>query len=168
MKRFIICLIFILSESGCNIVHAETKLIRQRLTDTDFYISIPPDFNMNRVEGSDFVIYYFNPVDTVSTDTFSFGLYFGNYPSNFKQIVQNCNKEAFDAFFLTKVCKWDIYNCNDNYLIQTIIENENINVDKEFIIMRSDEKIHAFGNSKKKEDINFILEIFSTFAKEDK
>lgn len=166
MKRFIVCLIIILSELDCTIVHAETKLINQQLADTDFYISIPSDFNVRRVEGSDFVVYYFNPATHI--DTFSFGLYIGNFPSGFKQPDEYCIKEMLEGNLQTKICKWDIYSCNDEYFIETIVENGDINADKELVILRSDEKIHAFGNSKKRDGINFILEIFSTFGKENK
>lgn len=168
MTRIIISLIIILSIPDCHIAQAETKLIRQTLTDTTFYISLPPDFCIKRVEGSDFVVYYFNPADTTHRDTFSFGLYIGNFPSGFKQSDEHCNKEVLIGNLLAKPCKWGIYHCNDHYFIETIIENGDINTGEEWPILRSDEKIHAFGNSKKKEDLDTILEIFSTFGKENK
>lgn len=161
MIKFIVCLIIILGKPGSHIVHAETKLIRQKLTDTNFYISIPPDFNVSRVEGADFVVYYFTPEDTTHIDTFSFGLYIGNFPSGFKQPDEYCNKEILEGNLLTKVCKWDIYSCNDDYFIETVVEN----TDKELLILRSDEKIRAFGSSSKREDLDFIMKIFSTLNK---
>ena len=81
------------------------------------------------VEGTDFVVYYFNPADTTHIDTFSFGLYIGNFPSGFKQPDEYCTKEMLEGNLLTEVCKWEIYSCDDECFIETIVENGDISAD---------------------------------------
>ena len=169
--KFIIYLLILLCDLGCFFAGAETSLVRQRLGDTNFCISIPSDFEVGRREGMDFTVYYFNSTDTVSKSKFSFGIYFGNHPSIYKKAGEECDVKTIEAKLLNKPCEWIVYSCDDSYFIETVIDKNDsdyVELDEDThgegaILLISENKIHLFGESNKIEDIDLILEIFSTF-----
>ena len=172
MFWFFLSLFCILS---CFATGAETSLVRQRLGNTKFYISIPSDFEINRKEGLDFTVYYFNLTDTISKGGFSFGLYFGSHPSSYKKACEECDVKTIEAKLLNKPCEWTIYSCDDSYYIETVIkknDSDYVELDEDVhgegtILLISENLIHAFGYANKTNDIDLILKIFSTFEEGD-
>ena len=168
------CFLISLYNLSCFIVSAETSLIRQQLGNTNLYISIPSDFDVRKTEGMDFTVYYFNSADTISKENFSFGLYFGDHPSSYKRVCEKPNTDTIEGKLINKPCKWVIYSCDDSYFIETVIQKNDsdfVELDEDVhgkgtVLLISNNKIHAFGNSDKKEDLDLILDFFSTLEEE--
>ena len=76
----------------------------------------------------DFTVYYFNSNDTVAGDKFSFGLYFGNHPSDHKKICEECDVEVFEGELINKPCKWTIYCDEDSYFIEIVVQKNDSNI----------------------------------------
>jgi len=167
-------LLILLGATNYFAVNQEVVLIKQQLGNTGYYISIPSDFEISKTGGMDFTVYYFNSIDTLEAEQFSFGLYMGDYPSDYKRVCKECDTEVFEGELINKPCKWIIYRDEDSCFIETIIQkndsnivNLGVNMDgKESYILISENKIRAFGKSYKKEDLDLILKIFSTLTVE--
>jgi hypothetical protein len=151
---FTICLFTIFAcerkQSKKTIDTFKSTLIEKQLPNTKFFISIPADYFIREQEGPDFSLYYFLPTDTLKPSKYSGGLYLGYAPSEFQP--DSCKAYIQKSVILKSNREWTINNCKEGYTIQTIVSD---NKD-------SGLKIHAFGNSKNKEDINKVLKIFST------
>lgn len=53
------------------------SLTEKRVGETEYYISLPPNFSIRETEGPDFSVYYFYLTDTTLKPNFGGGLYFG-------------------------------------------------------------------------------------------
>ena len=132
-------------------------LKENKLGNTGFCISIPNAYKVDESIGPDFNVYYFYPADTTAKVYFSGGVYFGNYPSEFNTENDSCKLEKVKAKILNIDNEWKVLNCNGEFSIQTIVENEKK--------VGWDEKIHAFGYAKLETEMNKLFYIFSTLIK---
>jgi len=129
------------------------RLITTQIGQSAFFISIPSDYKITERRSVDFSVYYFSPIDTTNTSSFSGGLYLGGFPS-LSGPENNFYKDTIlKRKLFNKYEEWTQYSCNETYSIQTIANIGNYS------------KIHAFGNAKSKPDIDKILIIFSTLSK---
>jgi len=142
-----------------NLVDSSFKkhLILRQIGKSKYFISIPANYKLEERNGPDFSVYYFKPADSTDIKYFSGGFYFGNYPSFFKPINNQCQTTSLQSKILNKLEEWTQYTCDSSYSVQVIInsgDDEGWN-----------EKIHAFGNAKSKEDVDKALLIFSTLLR---
>jgi len=135
----------------------KNKLIERQIGKSAYYISIPENYSIKETEGPDFSVFYFSPTDTTIKTAFSGGLYFGNFPQEFKPENKDCTTESIKGTILNNNKDWTVYNCKEKYFIQTIVDSKSGE--------SWNEKIHAFGHGNSKSDINKILEIYSTLKK---
>jgi hypothetical protein len=129
-------------------------LSEKRIGDSKFKISLPRDYSIKEKRGEDFSVYYFNPIDSTNKDSLSGGIYFGNYPSEFKPDNDSCKIEKINSKLLNHSAEWKVYDCNNQFSLQTIVTNDKNE--------GWDELIHAFGSCKSKEDLIKLLLIYST------
>lgn len=130
------------------------SLIARRIDSSDFYISLPANYTITPRDGIDFVVYYFFPADTTIKAEFSGGLYFGNFPSKFEKDNDSCKTSTIKSRILDSTTDWTIYNCDNGYALQTIIDSKS---GEDW-----DQKIHAFGNAISEIRMHNLLDIFST------
>ena len=120
----------------------------------DYLISIPKNYSIKEREGPDFSVFYFADSDTTALPDFAGGMYFGNYPNKFPALNDSCKVRTQESEILGKNSTWTIFECNGQFSAQTIIDS------------KSDEgwndKIHAFGHGRSKEDLEKLLAIYST------
>ncbi|MFK7812398.1 MAG: hypothetical protein AB8B59_07880 [Maribacter sp.] len=130
------------------------ELIETRLGKSNLYVSLPKNYKIEENIGSDFEVYYFTPIDTNKVQSLSGGLYLGNHPSEFEPSNDSCKTDFMTNQVFSKQRKWKIYDCKGEFLLQTIINNK-----------RGEDwnqKIHIFGNTKSKEDLNNLVDIYSS------
>jgi hypothetical protein len=150
---------------GCNTTQKDNpgaKTFRDSLEikqigKSNYFISIPHGYSITSKDGVDFSVYYFSPIDTSLKNRLAGGLYFGNFPHEFDKKNDNCKTEIAKGEILNITQNWTVYNCNETYSIQTIISsnsNEGWN-----------QKIHAFGIGYNRNDLNKLLDVFSTLKK---
>jgi hypothetical protein len=133
------------------------ELSEKQIGDSKFVISLPNDYAITCKNGEDFSVYYFHPIDSTKTASFFGGIYFGNFPSEFKPSNNNCRTEWIEGRIIDVFMVWKVYDCNDAFSIQTIVNNKNN--------YGWDEQIHVFGNCKVKADLDKMLLIYSTLKK---
>ena len=133
------------------------ELVERQIGESNYYISIPKDYTLEATDGPDFSVYYFYPIDTTIIANFSGGFYFGNHPSQFPPDSGSCKINNSKSKILDENADWTIYNCNDEYAIQTIIDSKSGEGWNEFI--------HAFGRASSTADRNKLLTIFTTMKK---
>jgi len=133
------------------------ELVEKQIGESNYYISIPKDYTIKATDGPDFSVYYFYPTDTTIVANYSGGFYFGNHPSQFPLDSVSCKTDNSKSKILGENTDWTIYNCNNKYSIQTIIDSKSGEGWNEFI--------HAFGSSNSKTDLNKLLNIFTTMKK---
>jgi len=68
-----------------------------------------------------------------------------------------CKEENINSKILDNFSEWTIYICNNKYSIQTIVDSKSGE--------GWNNRIHAFGNCTSKEDLEEILEIYSTLKR---
>jgi len=132
------------------------SLIKNKLGKSDFYASLPKNYKFDELQGEDFNVFYFTNIDTTII-SFSEGFYFGNHPSEIKISKDSCKTGIMQGEVFNKKRKWRIYNCNNTRLIETIINNK--------YSSEWDKRIHIFGESKNKKDLNKLIDIYSTLNK---
>ncbi|KAF2332012.1 hypothetical protein [Flavobacterium daemonense] len=165
LKTLFLSVFLILTILGCS--DRKTKSIPQnpylkeltekQIGETNYYISIPKKYTIKENRGPDFSVYYFFPIDTTDTASFSGGFYFGNYPSLFEASSDSCKTEKRKSNILNKDTDWTVYNCNGKYSIQSIVEsgsNEGWN-----------HYIHAFANANSTADLKKIFLILETMKR---
>jgi len=167
LSAFVYCLLILIAVSCANKpeknkvdVAIKIDLIKKQLGNTGYSISIPPNYSIKVTDGPDFSVYYFSPTDTTLTNKFNGGIYVGNYPTKLDAENDSCKTEILKSIFLNKVQEWEVYNCQNKYAIQTIIENEN----GDMWVQR----LHAFGRTKNRADLQLILKIYSTLKRKEK
>lgn len=131
------------------------NLKENRLGNTSYYISLPDDYILKESIGPDFNVYYFYSSDTTNKKAFSGGIYFGGYPSEFKADADSYKTEKISGKLLDRKINWTVFNCNEKYIIQTVIEQE---PSQGYI-----EKIHVFGYCVSKKEADKLFGVFSTF-----
>ena len=130
------------------------SLMEKQIGTTNYFISVPKDFEIQEEEGIDFTVFYFVDSDTLQSNL-NGGLYFGNYPGLFPQQPDSCNSETVKSKILGNNSTWTIYYCQGEYLVETIVENKESE--------GWNDRIHAFGHGRSREDIYKILRMYSTF-----
>jgi hypothetical protein len=133
------------------------QLTEQELGKSGYYISLPNDYSIKVTDGPDFSVYYFSPSDTTLKGKLTGGLYFGNNPGDFEAVSDSCKTEILKGKILDNIKEWTVYNCLEDYIIQTIADNKN---GEEW-----NQKVHAFGHTKSKNELKIILDIYSTLRK---
>ena len=151
--------ILILIYSACKNPAGPTDPFPENLSETPlegmgFAISIPGNYKIDQHQGEDFTVFYFSPKDSGSMNSYSGGVYFGNFPSEFGFSLDSCQSQKIQDVLLGRRVDWKLYSCADSYLFETVIDNQPNH--------GWDEKIHAFGQCKNEGDIKKILFIFST------
>lgn len=161
----LILTVFVLTACGSNSTNVKVNsdktnkvaLVEKQIEESGYVISIPADYSIVGSDGPDFSVYYFSPTDTTLSDKLSAGLYFGNFPNAFEADSDNCKMEKLKGEILDTLSDWTVYNCQGNYSIQTIIDNKKNE--------GWNQKIHAFGYARSRDELEVILEIFSTLEK---
>lgn len=133
------------------------ELEEKQIAGTDYYLSIPHDYILETTEGHDFSVYYFFPADSTARSVMQGGLYFGNHPNLFSPYSDSCKTEITKSKILDEEAEWTIYNCGEEYLIQTITDSKS---DQGW-----DELIHAFGRGVSQTDKDKLMSIFTTLKK---
>lgn len=162
---FLISIIFIQSSCNNNATKDNTNtektskiiLTEQPIGESGYVLSIPAEYTISTTNGADFSVYYFSPTDTTVINKLSGGIYFGNFPNEFERDNDSCKTEILKGKILDIMQDWTVYNCQEDYSIQTIVEN---NKREEW-----NQRVHAFGHAKSKEELQTILEIYSTLKK---
>jgi hypothetical protein len=132
-------------------------LTEKPIGESGYVISIPADYSITTSDGTDFLVYYFSPNDTTAKDKLSGGLYFGNFPSQFEADDESCKTETLKGKILDNNQNWTVHNCKEVFSIQTIAVNEQGG--------EWNQRVHAFGQAKSKDELQTILDIFSTLKK---
>ena len=104
-------------------------------------------------------VYYFYPAYTTNHTGFSGGFYFGNHPSQFPAKSESCKTEKLKSEMFDQNVNWTIYNCNEDYSIQSITYSKSGE--------GWNELIHIFGNAKSNKDLDKLLFIFTTMKKKE-
>jgi len=138
----------------------KSGLVERQVAKSDFYISIPADYSIKETNGPDFSVYYFSPTDTTIKGNFAGGLYFGNFPSEFEKDNDSCKTTTLKSTILNTNADWTVYNCSNNYTLQTIIDSKS---GEDW-----NEKIHAFGHAKSEDNLHKVLDIYSTLKQKKK
>jgi hypothetical protein len=141
-----------------NINHYDNKFAKEisekHIGKTKFFISLPKNYSLKETKGPDFIVYYFQSIDSTDTKSFYGGLYFGNQPSLFPPQNDSCVIQNMKSKILHFEKEWTCFVCDNIYAIQTLIENKDDN--------RWGQYIHAFGSCKSKTDLDKLLLIFET------
>ncbi|MFI5133732.1 MAG: hypothetical protein ACHQEB_05320 [Chitinophagales bacterium] len=136
------------------------SLVEKQIDSTNYYISLPSGYSITLQDGIDFTVYYFSPTDTSATAEFAGGLYFGNFPGEFDKSDASCKTTITKSKILDTTVDWTVYNCNNDYSLQTIIDSKS---GEDW-----NRKIHAFGNAKSEIKTYKLLGIFSTLRQSKK
>jgi len=162
---FLTSIIFI--QSSCNNNATEDNsnddksskivLTEKPIGESGYVLSIPADYSITTSNGLDFSVYYFSPTDTTVINKLSGGLYFGNFPHEFEADNDSCKTETLKGKILDNTQNWTVYNCQEDYSIQTIAENKKGE--------GWNQQVHASGHAKNKDELQTILEIYSTLKK---
>jgi hypothetical protein len=131
-------------------------LKEMKIGKTQYYISLPENYTLEESEGPDFSVFYFYPKDSSARGVFNGGIYIGGYPSEFEPQGEDCRAEKMTSNVFEKSRDWTVYNCSGEYSIQTIVDYKYKD--------GYEEKIHVFGNSSSKSEINKLLTVFSTLT----
>lgn len=134
-----------------------SRLQEQQIGQSNFYITLPSGYVMRETKGLDFSVYYFSATDTTASDSFTAGLYFGDYPAEFQPDSDGCTTETMKGKILDVSKDWTLYNCNGQYTIQTIVDNESG--------AEGSKRIHAFGRVSNQTTLDKILGMFATLVK---
>ena len=139
--------------------HKISKIIltEKPIGESGYVISIPADYSITTSNGPDFSVYYFSTTDTTAKNKLSGGFYFGNFPHEFEADNDSCKTETLKGKILDNIQDWTVYNCNEDYSIQTIAVNKKGE--------GWNQRVHAFGHAKSKNELKTILDIYSTFKK---
>ncbi|MBC6490712.1 hypothetical protein ACFSQD_16885 [Flavihumibacter stibioxidans] len=140
------------ANNGSNI-----KLTEKPVGESGYVISVPIDYSITTSNGPDFSVYYFSPTDTTVKGKLSGGLYFGNFPHEFDADNDSCKTETLMGKILNTLQEWMVFNCQEEYSIQTIADNKKGE--------GWNQRIHAFGHSKSRDELQTILDIYSTLRK---
>jgi hypothetical protein len=132
-------------------------LTEKPIGESGYVISIPADYSITTSKGPDFSVYYFSPTDTTAKDKLSGGLYFGNFPNEFEADSDSCKAETLKGKILDNIQDWTVYNCKEDYTIQTITDNKKGE--------GWNQRVHAFGHAISKDELKTILDIYSTLKK---
>ncbi|WP_286840838.1 MULTISPECIES: hypothetical protein [Sphingobacterium] len=135
------------------------SLEERQLGGSKYSISLPTDYAMNETNGEDFSVYHFYPADTTDHTGFSGGLYFGNHPSQFPAKSRSCKTEHLKIEIFGQDVSWTIYNCNEDYSIQSIMYSKSGE--------GWNELVHMFGKAKSTKDLDKLLFIFKTMKKKE-
>lgn len=130
------------------------SLIEKKIGTTNYFISIPKNYEIREEEGPDFSVFYFADSDTLKSNL-SGGLYFGNHPGLFPPQTDSCKSETLQSEILGNNSTWTIYDCQGQYLVQAIVDNKESE--------GWNNRIHAFGHGRSREDMYKILRMYSTF-----
>ncbi len=140
--------------------NAFIKLLEERqIGKSKYSILLPQYYAINEAHGEDFSVYYFYPADTTKHTGFSGGVYFGNHPSQFPAKSASCSTEKLKSEMLDQNVNLTIYNCNEEYSVQSIMDSKSGE--------GWNELIHIFGNATSKKDLENLLFIFTTMKKKD-
>ena len=132
-------------------------LVEQRIGESNFYIALPTGYFLKETKGLDFSVYYIAETDTTASGSFTAGLYFGDFPSEFQPDNDGCTTETLKGEILNASKDWTVYNCKGEYTIQTIVDNESG--------AEGSKRIHAFGRVSNQTALDKILGIFATLIK---
>ena len=141
------------SRKNISEVEAVHNLKKKKLDRIGYYISIPQEYKIIETEGVDYYVYHFQPKDTTEENLFTGGLYYGSYPSKIEFEDKSCKTEIIEAHLLNEDVDWHVVDCNNTYSVQTIIKLDDW------------AKFHDFGNAHSKEDVQTLIEIYSTLRK---
>jgi hypothetical protein len=133
------------------------SLVEKEISTIGFHIYLPPHYSIKENEGPDFSVFYFASTDSTISNPFSGGLYFGNFPNEFRAANDSCKIEMMKGEALGESRNWRVYNCDGKYAIQTIINNKSSE--------GWNNNIHVFGHGASPEDLNKILVIYSTLKR---
>lgn len=136
---------------------SKVSLIEKPIGESGYVISVPADYSITTSNGPDFSVYYFSPTDTTVKDKLSGGLYFGNFPHEFEADNDSCRTETLKGKILDTTQEWTVYNCQGDFSIQTIAENKKGE--------GWNQRIHAFGHARSNDELQTILDIYSTLKK---
>lgn len=131
----------------------EDTLIPKQIGKNNLYIFIPPNYKIEKTQGHDFDVFYFAPIDITIKAGFTGGLYFGHHPNKFEPNNEECNTKFIKSDFFDKQQNWEIYDCNGEFSIQTIVDNKNKGI--------WGEKMHVFGHATNEIELNKLIEIYT-------
>jgi hypothetical protein len=136
------------------------SLTEKQIGKSNFYISLPTDYAIKTHNGPDFSVYYFSPKDTSVKPSFSGGIYFGNFPHEFEPKNDSCKTSTVKGVILHSSQDWTVYNCNEDFTVQTIVESKSGE--------GWNERIHVFGTAVSREEMQKLLDIYVTLKLEKK
>lgn len=130
-------------------------LIKKRVGDSKFHISLPNNYIVKVSRGPDFDVYYFGPADTTDKTHFHGGFYLGNAGALFTMDeADSCKTSEVEGVLLSEKMNWEFNDCKSKFFIQGIVNIKNA---KHF-----PRQIHAFGSAKSKDEAKNLLTVFST------
>lgn len=134
-------------------------LTEKQIGKSNYYISIPENYKIDKTRGPDFDVYYISSKRKKDKENFSIGLYFGNFPHKFEK-DSLCINEIYKSRILGNKIDWKTQNCDGHYFTQAIIKSESEENWNKYI--------HAYSNSNTQVDLFKTFYIFSTLKKRDK
>ncbi len=162
---FLTSIIFILSscnnkkikDNGNDDKSSKILLTEKPIGQSGYVLSIPADYSIKTSDGPYYTVYYFSPTDTTIINKLRGGLYFGSETHEFEAGNDSCKTETLKGKILDNTQDWTVYNCQEDYFIQTITVNKKGEEWKQ--------NVHAFAHAKNKNELKTILEIYSTLKK---
>lgn len=122
--------------------------------DSHYFVSLPANYVIKETKDKYYAVYFFNSKDTSQIAPFYGGFHFSLYSSSLFPNDSNWIKSKITNTFLGRKTEWIIYHFNEEYEIQTIVENE----DKETLF----KNIHIFGYASSLSNLSQLIHVFST------
>jgi hypothetical protein len=139
--------------------YRELNLIKKRIEETNYYISLPENWYIDKNLGPDFIVYYFCSKEDDLEEKTHGGLYFGNWPSRFTEDDERSfeYKNYIYSRILNKNIKWKIYYTENHYFSENIIRNNGGDDWERYL--------HIWASGNTTDDVQKTIYLYSTITK---
>ncbi|MDO7874407.1 hypothetical protein Q5H93_06655 [Hymenobacter sp. ASUV-10] len=134
---------------------------KQRLGDTDFYLTLPRGFALKSTNAADFLVYYFAPADTTVRADFTGGIYLGSQPQgDVADTTNGCRTRRATVSLLGRPTPVTIHRCATGYTVSSVFAS------------RSgrgwDAQVDAFGEAKSAAGLRQLLAVLAMLRRQPK
>jgi len=129
-------------------------VVPMALGSTGFALALPATYALKAVDGPDFLVYYFAPVDTTVRTTFTGGLYFGNHPQGGSDTTAGCQVRQLPATLLRQPVVWTVRRCATGYSLDGVFDNPRG--------QPGQDKINAFGEARSAAELRQLQTIIAS------
>ncbi len=166
--RFLSVMLILISITFCNTNeinkenYIDLNLVQNKISETNYYISLPEKWYVTKYLGPDFDVYYFCSKEDDSEEKTHGGLYFGNHPSRIAEGLEEEEinfeyKDSVSSKILNSNKKWQIYYTDNRYFSEHIIRNREGDSWERYL--------HIWANGDTVNDVIKLLYIYSTIIK---